>query len=269
LNRFFVDYSSNIVGPQLQRDFGKWRHIIEPTLDFRYVGGSDRFQDTLVVDDVDLVTRTKEIEYGITNRFFTTREVLAWRVAQKYFFDPTFGGAIVAGKRNVFAPVLDISGFAFADGVRRVSPIVSTMRISTSSATSTDVEVDYDTRDHLFRSAGIAGNATHGLFNGGISYFFTRRSAIEIPSNQLRSSVSYGNRFKPGLSAAFSLSYDVQHSLFQSSTAEVGYNTNCYGLSFEVTQYNSGARVETGFRFAFTLKDIGSAGTLRPRERLF
>jgi LPS-assembly protein len=269
LNRLSVEYSSRFVGPQIERDFGRWRHVIEPTVETRYVGGPDRFQNTIVVDDVDLVTRTNEVEYAVTNRFFTTREVFSWRLAQKYFFDPTFGGAVVPGRRNVFAPVLDISGFAFVDGKRRTSPIVSTMRLSTSSSSSTDFEVDYDTRDHLFRSAGITGNANRGQLGGAISYFFTRRSAIEIPNNQVRGTVTYGNQYKPGLSAAFGFSYDVQHSLFQGSVAQIGYNASCYGLSFEVSQFNIGARVESRFRFAFTLKDIGSVGTIRPRERLF
>jgi LPS-assembly protein len=269
LNRLSFEYASTFVGPQLERNFGNWRHVIEPSVETRYVGGANQFQDTIVVDDVDLVTHTNEVEYAVTNRFYTTHEVFSWRVAQKYFFDPTFGGAIVPGRRNVFAPVLDITGFAFADGTRRFSPIVSTMRLSTSPSTSTDFEVDYDTRDHLFRSAGIIGNLNRGQFNGGISYFFTRRSAIEIPNNQLRGSLTYGNRAKPGFSAALGFSYDVQHSLFQGSTVEVGYNTSCIGLSFEVSQFNLGARVESRFRFAFTLKDIGSVGTLRPRERLF
>jgi LPS-assembly protein len=269
LNRFSFEYSSTFVGPQIERDFGKWRHILEPSVETRYVGGANDFLNTIVVDDIDLVAHTKEIEYALTNRFFTNREVFSWRLAQKYFFDPTFGGAILPGRRNVFAPVLDISGFAFADGERRVSPIVSTMRLATSASTSTDLEVDYDTRDHRFRSAGIAGTANRGQFGGGISYFFTRRSAIEVPNNQLRGTITYGNQSKPGLSAAFAFSYDAQHSLFQGSTAQLGYNTNCYGLSFEVSQFNLGARVESRFRFAFTLKDIGSVGTLRPRERLF
>jgi LPS-assembly protein len=190
-------------------------------------------------------------------------------LAQKYFLDPTFGGALIPGRRNAFAPVLDISGFAFADGIRRFSPIISTMRLSTSASSSTDFEVDYDPRDHRFSAAGIVGNLNRGQFGGGISYFFTRRSAIEIPNNQLRGSLSYGNQFKPGFSAAFSFSYDAQHSIFQGSTAQVGYNTNCYGLSFEMSQVNLGFRVESRFRFAFTLKDIGSVGTLRRQERLF
>jgi LPS-assembly protein len=268
-----VDYSSHLVGPQLQRDFGSWRHVIEPSVDYEYVNGADRFRNTIVVDDVDLVTNTNEVEYAITNRFFTKREVFSWRVAQKYFFDPTFGGAIIAGHRNVFEPVLYISGFAFADGLRRFSPIVSTMRVSTSASTSTDFQVDYDTRDHLFRSAGIIGSVSRARFTGGISYFFTHSSDIEVPNNEFRGTLTFGNRTKPGLSAAFQVSYDIQHSLFQSSVAEVGYNTKCLGLSFEVSQFNIGARVESRFLFAFTLKDlgrnIGSIGTIRPQERLF
>src|SRR5438094_9354617 len=107
-------------------------------------------------------------------------------MAQKYFFDPTFGDAIVPGRRNVFAPLLDVSGFAFADGYRRFSPVVSTIRFSTTASTSTDIQMDYDTRDHLFRSAGIIGNVNLGQFVGRISYFFTARSVLELPTNQLR-----------------------------------------------------------------------------------
>ena len=269
LNRPSFDYSSRMVGPQLERDFGGWRHVVEPTIDYRYVTGADQFRNTIVVDNVDLVTNTNEVEYGVTNRFFTNREIFSWRLAQKYFFDPTFGGAIVPGRRNVFAPVLDITGFAWADGYRRFSPIISTMRVSTSPSTSTDVQMDYDTRDHLFRSAGIIGNVNRGQVVGNLSYFFTRRSPIEIPNNQLRGSVSYGNRLKPGLSAAFALSYDVLHSFFQGSTAEIGYNTHCYGVFFEMSQFNIGPRVESRFMFSFSLKNVGSLGTLRPRERLF
>ena len=269
LNRLSFEYGSHLNGPAVERDFGRWRHLVESDINYRYVGNADQFRNTIVVDNVDLVTHTNEVEYGLTNRFFTKREIFSWRLSQKYFLDPTFGGAIVPGRRNVFAPLLDITGFTFADGQRRFSPIISDMRLATTPSTSEDIEVDYDTQDHLFRSAGVIGNANRGQFTGGVSYFFTRRSTIEVPSNQLRSSFTYGNRLKPGFSAAIQFSYDVQHSLFQGSVAEVGYNTNCFGLNFEVSQFNIGARVESRFRFAFTLKDVGSFGTMRPRERLF
>jgi LPS-assembly protein len=269
LNRLSFDYTSNLTGPQLERDFGSWRHVIEPSVNYYYVNGANRYRNTIVVDNIDLFTNRSDVEYAITNRIFTNREVFSWRLAQRYFLDPTFGGAIVPGQRNAITPILDVSGFDFEDGIRRFSPIISRMRFSTSPSTSTDVQMDYDTRDHLFRSAGIIGNASRGFFVGGVSYFFTRASTVEIPSNQLRGSITYGNRLKPGFSAALSVSYDVLHSVFQGSTTEVGYNTSCYGLSLELNQFNIGPRIETRFVFSFSLKNVGSVGTLRPAERLF
>ncbi len=269
LNRFSMDYVTHFSGPQVERDFGSFKHVIGPAIEYHYLAGVDRFRRTIVVDDTDLVTDTNDIEYSITNRFFTGHEVFSWRIAQKYFFDPTFGGAIVPGRRNVFGSLLDLTGFAFADGRRRFSPIVSTMRISTSPNTSTDLQVDYDTKNRLFRSAGIIGGLSRGQSFGSISYFFTRGSAIQLSNNQLRTTIGYGNDQKVGFSGALSLAYDIERTLFQGSVAQFGYNTDCYGLSFEFMQFDIGARKESRFRFAISLKDIGSYGTLRRQERLF
>ena len=113
------------------------------------------------------------------------------------------------------------------------------------------------------------GGANHGPINSSIGYFFNKRSEIQDPSNQLRGLVTFGYQDKPGLSAGFGFYYDIQRSLFQGSTAQVGYNFECYGLSFEFTQYDLGARKESRLRFSLSLKNIGSFGTLRPQERLF
>jgi LPS-assembly protein len=262
------DFYPSIDAPLLRSNLFEWNQ----RLSFRETAYSRSLATETTIGNA---LNRFSLDYGshfsgpATNRFFTKREIFSWRVSQKYFLDPTFGGAIIPGRRNVFQPLLDITGFTFADGQRRFSPIVSNIRLATSPSTSEDIEVDYDTRDHLFRSAGVIGNANRGQFTGGISYFFTRRSAIEVPNNQLRGSLTFGNRLKPGFSAAATVSYDVQHSLFQGSLAEVGYNTSCFGLNFEVSQFNLGARVESRFRFAFTLKDVGSFGTMRRQERLF
>jgi LPS-assembly protein len=269
LNRFVLDYASSFAGPRFERNLAGFRHVVEPTMAYRYVRGAERFRDTIVVDEVDLLANTNEVEYGINNRFFAGREVFSWRIAQKYFFDPTFGGVLIPGTRNVLAPLMDITGFAFADGKRRFSPIVSTMRLSTSPSTSTDLQVDYDTEKREFRSAGIIGGLDRAQTFANVAYYFTRRSAIHEPNNQLRGTIGYGNEAKLGLSAAFNFSYDIHRSLFQGSTAQVGYNTDCYGFSFEFTQFDVGARKESRIRFALSLKNIGSAGTLRRQERLF
>jgi LPS-assembly protein len=270
LSRGVFEYATRIVGPQLEKSYGSWRHLVEPTIKYRYVTGVNDFRETIIVDETDLIASTNEVEYGITNRFLSNREFLTWRIAQKMYFDPHFGGALVPDRRNTLEPVMDLTGFAFSDGQpRRFSPIVSTVRITTTPSTSTDIQVDYDTKREEFRAAGILGNMSRGEFNSSIGYFFNKRSEIQAPSNQLRALVSYGSYTRPGLSAAVSFSYDILHSLFQGATSQVSYNSDCYGLGFEVTKYALGARREFGWRASLSLKNLGFIGTLRPQERLF
>ncbi len=79
----------------------KWKHSIEPDVVYRYVNGVNDFGGIIRFDQEDTLTDTNEIQYGITNRLFRRRkngsaeELLTWRLAQKYYFDPTFGGALV------------------------------------------------------------------------------------------------------------------------------------------------------------------------------
>ena len=269
LNRVSFDYSFEFSGPHLERDFGDWKHVIEPHVEYRYVTGIDRFLDTLLVDDVDLFTNTSEVTYGITNRFFTDREVLSWTVSQKYFSDPTFGGAFVTGRKNLLEPLLDLTGFGFADEARRFSPLVSVLRFSPTSGSTTDLQIDYDTGSEEFRSAGIIGGYGRGPASFNLAYFFTRRSPIQLPSNQIRATVRYGDSVRSGLSGAFSFAYNIDQAFFQASTAQLSYNTDCYGLHLEFTQFDLGPRRESRIRFSFSLKDLGSFGTLRQQDRLF
>jgi LPS-assembly protein len=270
LNRAIVEYSSFIGGPQLERIFTGWRHVIEPTVEYRYMRGADRYHQTIIVDEVDMIADTNELEYAITNRFFAGHEFLTWKVAQKLYFDRDFGGALLANRRNVIAPFTSLTGFAFSDGTpRRFSPVVSTVRIATSPQTSTDIEVDYDTELEEVRSAGIMGNLSRGDWFSSIAYFLNKRTSFQSPNNQLRGHLRYGSSNKPGISAGFSFYYDFSQSLWQGSTAQIGYNADCYGLSFDFTQFNIGDRNETRFRFSLSLKNLGSFGTLRPQERLF
>ena len=270
LNRNTFDYTMKMSGPQLEKDYGKWKHLVEPTFEYRYVAGVDAFRKTIVVDETDLLTDTNEIEYGLTNRFIGGHEFLTWRVAQKLYFDPTFGGALVSGRRNTLEPLMDLTGFAFSSGEpRRFSPIVSTLRIATTPTTSTDIEVDYDTQRRQFSGAGVMGGLNKSQFGSSVGYFFNKRTEIQAPTNQLRGLVTYGSQARRGINAGFGFYYDIYRRFFQGSTTQVSYNAECYGLSVEFTQFNLGARIESRLRFSLSLKNLGSFGTLRPQERLF
>jgi LPS-assembly protein len=62
----------------------------------------------------------------------------------------------------------------------------------------------------------------------------------------------------------------VYPGLVQYQAVQAGYNWNCCGIAMEYRKFELGTvRNEPGFKFSFTLANIGAAGNLRRNERLF
>ncbi len=76
-------------------------------------------------------------------------EFLSVTVRQKYFFDPTFGGALIPGRRNQFYPINNFSGFTYGGVPRRFSPLNVEARLRTPTRADSelfaDVRTDIDT----------------------------------------------------------------------------------------------------------------------------
>ncbi len=290
LNRTSGEFRLDFRGFGLERVYkhkGGWlgdriKHVIEPEVTYRLVKGvnANDLDQIIRFDERDVVVDTNEVEYGITNRIFVrrdsgknagqARELLSWKISQKYFFDPTLGGVLVSGQRNVFDALQDLTGFAFADGPRRFSPIVSLLRVSPRDGFSGDFRFDYDPKFHQFTDSSVTSNFYSSKGFLSLTYFVTRNHPpLELASNQLRTTFGVGNFNRRGLSAAFSISYDLRSSTMQNSVTQVGYNWDCCGVTMEYRQFNIGLRDETQFRFSFSLLNVGSFGTLKRQERLF
>ena len=74
-----------------------------------------------------------------------SREWITWTIAQKYFIDPRFGGAISPGQRNVLVTTLNLTGVAFLVFPRDISPVISRLRMSSTEHTDIEWDLDYDT----------------------------------------------------------------------------------------------------------------------------
>ena len=77
--RGYAEFEFDIRPPALARNFRRsdgsvsFRHVIEPYVIFRRVTGINNFNQIIRFDYLDAIANTSEIEYGITNRFFTKR----------------------------------------------------------------------------------------------------------------------------------------------------------------------------------------------------
>ncbi|MDD5543850.1 MAG: LPS assembly protein LptD [Acidobacteriia bacterium] len=286
LNRLTGEFRLDFKGFALEHIYehkGGWfgdrfKHVIEPEVSYRIVRGATDIDQIIRFDENDVLVNTQEIEYGITNRIFArrdsgsgqAREILSWKIAQKYYFDPTLGGAVVAGRRNVFDALQDLTGFAFADGPRRFSPLVSLVRFNPRENFSADFQTDYDTRLHQMRNASVTSTIYDSRGFLALTYFVTREhDPITIASSQLRTTLGFGNFNKQGVSAAFSIAYDLKRSTVLNSVVQMGYNWDCCGVMVEFRQFNIGLRNETQTRFSFSLLNVGSFGNLKRQERLY
>ena len=106
---------------------------------------------------------------------------------------PTFGGALVPGARNVFEALDSVTPFAFADGPRRFSPLVSDIKVTPGRALRCRVSHRLRPRawpHHSFRNAGE--NAALRRLNLTLAHYDINGNPILQPiSNQVRAIIGY------------------------------------------------------------------------------
>jgi LPS-assembly protein len=79
VTRGYGEFTLDVRPPALARNFHhgdgtfSFRHVIEPYLTYRKIGGVSDFSRVIRFDELDAVADTNELEYGVTNRFFLRR----------------------------------------------------------------------------------------------------------------------------------------------------------------------------------------------------
>jgi len=284
LTRNDGEFSLELRPPTLEKYFDrpkskrKYKHTIEPEVTYRYVTGINDFERFIRFDSDATLSNTNEVEYGFTQRLYVKNgddqplEFMSWSVVQKHYFDPTFGGAIVDGERNVLQPLNSITPFAFATGPRNSSPIVSDFKITPGGKYDAEQLVEYDPQLNKIVAEGtLVKVKPYSEFFVTVAHFHIQDDPILQPlSNQIRALVGYGSFNRKGLNFTGGVSYDIQNSALQNQIAQVTYNGNCCGLSFEYRRIALGqVRTENQFRIALNIANIGTFGNLRRQEKIF
>lgn len=308
LNRADVEASVDIRPPALERDFrlGRWnrelRHVIEPELTYRYVGGiGDVARNVLQVDTTDIATDTNEAGYSLIQRFYLRpidakpcvpdvdgagdcnakpREWASWQITQKFFINPNFGKALIPGRRNVFDTTLDLSGVAFLTSARNISPVVSRMRFEAISNLRVQWDLDYDPKagrfgaDNVF--AGYSwGRTTVGVGHALLNAVDEKGTTASITKGQLVQPFLYiGKATNVGFNLAVNSGYDFEQNSLQYAGVQAVYNWDCCGLTLGYRRYQLGSvgavtRDESEWLYSFTLASFGSAGDIRRSNTVF
>jgi LPS-assembly protein len=186
---------------------------------------------------------------------------------------------------NVFTTTEDLTGIAFLTNRRHLSPLISRLRVQTSTRKDVEWDLDYDFRSGRVNASTAFLNYHFGQFTlGGGDAFLHVPEAIlpAAPSSvaaattlaptfsQFRVLLGYGNERKRGFSGAANFGYDASLDFLQYGSLQAAYNWDCCGLSIEFRRFALGSvRNENQYRFTFALANIGAFGNLRRQERLF
>ncbi|MGH9355178.1 MAG: LPS-assembly protein LptD [Terriglobia bacterium] len=302
VNRFLGEFSVDLRPPPIEKVFARplWgrrlKHIIEPDIQYRLVRAMDP-QNILGVirfDTTDILTEDNEIEYSLTNAILerknTTdvrgnrpqaRDLISWTLTQKYFFDPTFGGAVAPGSRVAIQPALFLTGFAFPEG-RRLSPLDSVFEFSPTSRFDAEFRTDIDPQGGGLLNAGVTSRIEARSFDVALTDFFVSHTILlpapvapnipltALPTfNLLDLMASHGNTAQRGLSEAFRIDYNLTQGIAEDFVGQLSYNFGCFALNGQVERFNLGfIRNENMFRLSITLGNIATFGSLKPAELL-
>jgi len=204
------------------------------------------------------------------------REWASWQISQKFFIDPTFGGALIPNRRNVFDTTLDMTGIAYLTSPRNIAPIVSRLRFEAIDRLRIEWDFDYDTKAGRTGANNVYAGYSFGRTTIGLSHALLNAAdengstASLIQSQLVQPFLYFGKPSDAGFSVALTATYDFTHDALQYGGVEAIYNWNCCGLNLGYRRFALGTlRDETEWLWGFTLSGIGTAGNVRRSTSVF
>lgn len=269
VNRFFITRSTGEIGGRRKKRRARSAAA---------AGGKDRqnanTETTSNSDQADSDEQDVLVEKPQSQPY----EFLTIRVAQKYFIDRTFGGALEEGRRNQFYPINTLSGFTYGGVARTFSPLNLAVNYRPLSTVFADMRMDLGSEDGGVRNVALSGGITRDNLRITGSWYLSRRIEIKpeafepgtFPGSQLTTVIQFGDELR-GVYGGARVGYDftdrfaneseVSRGRLRNTRSFIGYGWDCCGVQFNYNTFKAGLRSESSFSFTFTLAGLGSFGT--------
>ena len=271
LHRALPYGSAQVVGPSFSKifekkiaDFAKFKHVIEPRVNYTYFGPYSDFRQLALpqFDQIDGPLSTNNVRVALDNRLLaksgaenaSAREILLFEVSRMYSFDP-----------NVpLETSFDLTKHASA------SPWDFLLRFNPGERTSIKAEMQYSGLFGRIAATSLSSDvALPGNQMVGLTWFTSYLSDTGMTlSNQIRVNTAL-NVIPQKLSIQAQIGWDVQNHLLGQQYYAINWSEQCYGMRVELRQFRAiaGPRLsDTEVRFSLSLKNIGTVLDLNNRS---
>ena len=163
--REYIGGGVDIVGPSASRIFDaslgpyyKLKHLVEPRIEYVYLGGTQDTSNIPVADEVDVMRLTNRVRLVLNNRLYgrsassmSARELISFGLSQEYSFDePLTRGPSLT------------SPWSALRGNLRLTPTVST---------TLDMDADYDTLHDRITRTSLSANQSNPYGSFALSWY--------------------------------------------------------------------------------------------------
>jgi LPS-assembly protein len=259
-SRTYGEAGLSLVGPSFSRiydgsiaTFGKFKHVIEPRVDYEYVSDVD---DPLLIpsfDEVDSALGRNQVRYAIVNRLLAkpadakaggATEVASLEIAQTHAFE---------------LPQQPSGTSSFESFVNRTGPLETALRISPGSFVSLDGRVAWDTHVDRVTAVSLATAVNWRANYVNLTWFGSEPAPVNGVSSPRTDTIRVAGGLD--LSKTFridtQLNYDAHQNLLLEDRSLLTFNGSCYSIFFEVRQLRLPPTPRRDYRLVVNLKDVG------------
>jgi LPS-assembly protein len=264
VTREYGEASVSLVGPSFSRiydaeigRFGKFKHIIEPRVDYNYASNVDDPQRIPAFDEVDVALGRNDIRYAIVNRLLarpadpkkgSAEEIASLEISQTHSFE---------FPQTITTSVLPVA--TSKDG-----PVQGILRLTPGALLHFEGRLDYDIHASQFTGASATASMTWKS-NYVNATWFASRPVLTAPLPEGSPSANTDQmRLSAGvdLSKAFrldtQLNYDATNRTLLEDRSLLTFKGSCYSLFLEVRELRVPPNNRRDYRFVVNLKDIGT-----------
>lgn len=258
IDRYYVAGGVDIGGPSISRvfstprwGFSKFKHLIEPRIEYVYLQGTDDTTQIPVADEVDSTPIDNRVRLILSNQLFgrseksvSSMELAAFELFQEY----SFSRPLSFGRDGA------TSGWA---------PLVASLRVTPSPGTGLDARARFDWLNRNIVSTSLTGTGRTGFGSLSLTWYegFIPTTG-ERSSSQVRTLINF---LKPGfpLTAGVHIAYDIENEEIQQQRYQIGWKGSCWGISAEYRDLKIGLYPTQDFRIIIELKGIGGLPEIR------
>lgn len=263
LTRTYAEAGASLVGPSFSRiydvtigPFGRFKHIIEPRVDYEYVSEVDDPLRIPVYDEVDTSLGRNQVRYAIVNRLLArpsdaksgggANEIASLEIAQTHAFTPP---------QNPSGVTSSFDSLSAATG-----PLEANLRLVPGGFFTFDGRVAYDLHGPQITAVSLATAVNWKTNYVNATWFSSRPLPVggvaSSPTDQIRlaAGLEVGKKFRLDTQ----LNYDAQANKLLEDRSLVTFNGSCYTLFLEVRQLRLPPTTRRDYRLVVNLKDIGT-----------